>query len=194
VLRPQVASGLQRLRTARPRPIVHGDLKCAKVLVEDDGDGAVIADFGLARAVREAGGGCAGAASDGGAASAAQRGRAARIVYISPPEVLADPRAPRGPPVDVYAKGVVLYEMTTGRAAFVGMRQHEVVSSVLAGGRPSIPRGVRREVTALIEDCWAQATADRPTAELVVARLNVVIRQLAVADTLRTTTVTADSL
>lgn len=182
---PQVASGLQRLHAAQPLPIVHGDLKCANVLLEDDGEGAVIADFGLARAVREAG---------GGAADEEQRGSAALTVAISPPEVLRDVRAPRGPPVDVYALGVVIYEMVAGRAAFVGMRQHEVIRCVLEGRRPPIPASVRSEVAALISDCWAQEASDRPTAGAVVARVNEVIRQLAAADTLLTTAVAADTL
>jgi serine/threonine-protein kinase len=185
----QVASGLQRLHTAQPRPIVHGDLKCANVLIEDNGDGAVIADFGLARAVREAGGGYA----EGGA-DAEQRGSGALTVAISPPEVLTDPRAPRAPAVDVYAMGVVLYEMVTGRTAFAGMRQHEVVRSVLGGGRPIMPPSVHSDVAALITDCWAQEAADRPTAGQVVARLSCIIKQLAAADTLLTTTVAGDTL
>ncbi len=188
-----MASGLQRLHSAHPRPIVHGDLKCANVLIEDDGDGAVIADFGLARAVL----GASGCGADGGGASssvAEQRGSGALTVSISPPEVLADPRAPRDPPVDIYAFGVVLYEMATGRTAFVGMRQHEVISSVLAGGRPAIPPTVRSEVSALIQDCWAQEADDRPPAGQVVARLNAIIKQLVGADTLLTTTVAADTL
>jgi eukaryotic-like serine/threonine-protein kinase len=164
---------------------VHGDLKCANVLIEDNGDGAVIADFGLARAVRQAG---------GGSAETAQRGSSALTVTISPPEVLADPRAPRGPPVDVYAMGVVLYEMATGRTAFAGMRQHEVISSVLGGGRPVIPTSVHSDVAALIAVCWAQEAGARPTASQVVTRLNSVIKQLATVDTLLTTSVTADTL
>ena len=187
----QVATGLQRLHTAQPHPIVHGDLKCANVLIEDNGDGAVIADFGLARAVREAGGGSTAAAAD---MEQQQRGSGALTVVISPPEVLADPRAPRGPPVDLYAMGIVLYEMVTGRTAFAGMRQHEVISSVRSGGRPVIPPSVRADVAALIADCWAQDADARPTASQVVTRLNAIIKQLAAVDTLLTTTVAADTL
>jgi serine/threonine protein kinase len=187
---PQVASGLQRLHSAQPHPIVHGDLKSANVLIEDNGEGAVIADFGLARAVRQAGGGGTAAAGD----TKQQRGSGALTVTISPPEVLADPRAPRGPAVDVYAMGVVLYEIVTGRIAFAGMRQHEVIRCVLEGGRPGIPHSLHSHVAALITDCWAQDADARPTASQVVARLNAVIKQLAAADTLLTATVAADTL
>jgi hypothetical protein len=69
------------------------------------------------------------------------------------------------------------------------MRQHEAISSVMAGGRPVIPSSVNSDVAALIQDCWAQEAGDRPTAGQVVARLNAVIKQLAAADTLLTTTV-----
>jgi serine/threonine protein kinase len=170
---------------------VHGDLKCANVLLEDDGDGAVIADFGLARAVRESSSGDNGSANT---QEQQQRSSGALTVAISPPEVLADPRAPRGPPVDVYAMGIVLYEMVTGRTAFAGMRQHEVISSVRAGGRPLIPPSVCSDVAALIKDCWAQEPGDRPAAAQVVAQLNAIIRQMAAADTLLTTAVAADTL
>jgi serine/threonine protein kinase len=183
----QVASGLQRLHTAQPDPIVHGDVKCANVLIEDDGKGAVIADFGLARAVRDAGG-----MSSSGDVRGVAGG--ALTVSISPPEVLRDTRAPRGPPVDVYALGIVLHEMMTGRAAYTGMRKHEVVRCVLEGGRPPVPPGMREDVSCLIRDCWAQEAADRPTAGEVVARLTTVIKQLAGADALLTTTVATDTL
>jgi serine/threonine protein kinase len=155
------------------------------VLIEDNGDGAVIADFGLARAVREAGGGSTAATAAG---TVPHRSSGALTVAISPPEVLADPRAPRGPPVDLYAMGIVLYEMVTGRTAFAGMRQHELISSVRSGGRPVIPSSVHSDISALITDCWAQEPGDRPTAGQMVARLNAVIKQLAAADTLLTTT------
>jgi hypothetical protein len=90
--------------------------------------------------------------------------------------------------------GVVLYEMVTGRTAFSGMRQHEVISSVRSGGRPAIPHSVHSDVAALISDCWAQEAGARPTASQVVTRLNAMIKQLAAASTLMTSTVAGDSL
>jgi Tol biopolymer transport system component len=121
----QVAEALEE---AHERGIVHRDLKPANVKVAPDGEVKVL-DFGLAKAY----------ASDAGPGSSpdlsqsptlAQTGTAAGVIlgtaaYMSPEQA-------RGKPVDrradVWAFGVVLYEMLTGHAPFAG----ETVTDVLA--------------------------------------------------------------
>ncbi len=44
----QVVCGMCYLHGRKPSPIVHGDLKCSNLLIENDGSSVVIADFGLA--------------------------------------------------------------------------------------------------------------------------------------------------
>jgi serine/threonine protein kinase len=61
------------LHERKPSPVLHGDLKAANILLEDDGRRCVIADFGLAGWAHEQG------------SQAAKRG--ALTLAIAPPEV-----------------------------------------------------------------------------------------------------------
>jgi serine/threonine protein kinase len=72
----QVASGMTYLHSRTPAPVLHGDLKTANLLLENDGLSIVIADFGLAGWLKGVG---------GPISQAAQAG--AHTVIISPPEV-----------------------------------------------------------------------------------------------------------
>ncbi|MCC6538667.1 MAG: protein kinase, partial [Bryobacterales bacterium] len=101
----QLAAGLDAAHAAG---IVHRDFKPANVILtprrgSDAGERAVITDFGLSR-VYEA---------DGQTASVALIGTPA---YMAPEQI--DGSAPSGPAVDIYALGVVLYEMITGALPF----------------------------------------------------------------------------
>ncbi len=165
----KVAGGVDRLHTSSP-PLVHGDLKAGNVLLEDDGMGAVVCDFGCSTEQQGAGGGTVGL-----------------TVSISPPEVLTHPRAPRGPAVDVYAFGILLLEMVTGLPAFQRLTATQVMQVVMRGQRPHIPPHVQPEVAAIICDCWAQQPSQRPSMGQVVQRLHGVVQSLAAAHTLNTT-------
>jgi serine/threonine protein kinase len=44
----QVASGMAYLHSRRPSPVLHGDLKTANLLIDNDASTLVIADFSLA--------------------------------------------------------------------------------------------------------------------------------------------------
>jgi serine/threonine protein kinase len=189
----QVATAIETLHNAQPHPIVHGDLKCGNVLLEDDGLGAVVSDFGLARAVRELvmpGGisGTGGTSMVSGVSAVSSMSSGAFTLTISPPEVLRNPREARAPSADVYAFAIVLLEMMQGRLAYAGMTPSQVASVVLGGQRPPLPPNLHPSISALIQDCWAQASAARPTFTSVVARLQEVVNELAAQETTTTTT------
>ncbi len=135
------------------RNMIHGDLKCSNLLIDNDGRSVVITDFGLSVMTGEA----------------VRSG--ALTVQISPPEVLLDPRAPRTDSGDVYAFGIVLLEIMTGRPAYPGMNRDMVKRFVLEGRRPSIPESIPAEVQALIRSCWAEAPTARPTFHIIVGML-----------------------
>lgn len=80
------------------RGVVHRDLKPENVLVDEDGRTAVI-DYGVARSIAAVGGARAG------------RGRViGTLAYMSPERVRGEPGDVRA---DVYALGVILYELIT---------------------------------------------------------------------------------
>ena len=109
---------LDALAAAHRLGLVHRDVKPANVLIDTDGR-ARITDFGLARAVNES----ASAPDDGDHGQPRlPRSRA--------------PLARRGDPAtDVYAAGVMLFEMVTGRHPFTGESAIDIASAARARGR-----------------------------------------------------------
>ncbi|WP_320668497.1 Stk1 family PASTA domain-containing Ser/Thr kinase [Patulibacter defluvii] len=99
----QISQVLDALRYAHRRGLVHRDIKPQNVLVGQDGD-LKVADFGIARAVDDL-----------------QMTQTGMIVgtahYLSPEQASGQNITPAA---DLYAVGVVLFEMLTGRLPFDG--------------------------------------------------------------------------
>ncbi len=101
----QMAAGLAAAHRAG---VVHRDFKSANVvLVPSDGQGerTVVTDFGLARSV------------EGGEGLSTGLGMVGTSAYMAPEQVEGGEVTPAA---DIYALGVVLYEMVTGVKPFVG--------------------------------------------------------------------------
>ena len=143
---------LSGLGYAHSRGIVHRDLKPENVMVTSTG-GVKIADFGLAKVLQEGAGSPL-------TVSGTTMGTPA---YMAPEQALA---TDVGPPADLYAVGVLAYEMFSGNVPFRGsdvpmaiMLQHlnEPVPP-LASKRPDLDPGV----CAWVERMLAKAPEDRP--------------------------------
>lgn len=101
---------------AHQQGIVHRDLKPANILVAGDGQ-PKITDFGLAKQL----------ADDGGHTRTGQIMGTPR--YMAPEQAFGDINA-IGPAADIYAMGVILFEMLTGRTPFLSTNVHEILDRV----------------------------------------------------------------
>src|SRR5262249_19263026 len=100
------ASGLSALHRVA---VVHRDLKPENLVLTPDGELKIV-DLGLARPF-----GAIGGATGGGSASSYGHAVGGSVAYASPEALRARPVSPRS---DLYALGVVLYEVATGRHPF----------------------------------------------------------------------------
>jgi serine/threonine-protein kinase len=126
----QVARGLT---CAHEAGIVHRDLKPANLMLLPDGTVKIL-DFGLAK-VRDL------TATDAGR-------RMGTAAYMAPEQILGKESDERA---DLWALGVVLYEMLTGRRPFSG--DHELsIARAIVQDEPVRPSALRDEVTEWAED------------------------------------------
>jgi serine/threonine protein kinase len=74
---------------------------------------------------------------------------------------------------DVFAFGMIVYEIAAGRSAFpVDLSHWQIAFRLLVmNERPEFPEFVRPAVRALIEDCWASDPDERPSFVEIVDRL-----------------------
>jgi eukaryotic-like serine/threonine-protein kinase len=158
------------LAYAHGRGIVHRDIKPENVLLSHGG--AVVADFGIAKAIS--------AAVDGPMDSAHHPSTLTAVgtslgtpAYMAPEQAsgdLVDHRA------DLYALGVVGYEMLAGRAPFEGRNAQQLLSAQVT----QLPEPVERRratappaLAALVMRLLEKHPADRPqSADEVVAALD----------------------
>ena len=66
---------------------------------------------------------------------------------------------------EVYAYGVLAYEILTNKKPFDDMTQFQRMQKITNGERPEIPDNFLETVKKLIEDCWDQDPKKRPTFE-----------------------------
>jgi hypothetical protein len=76
--------------------------------------------------------------------------------------------------VDVYAYGILLYEIWHFDPPFADLEAHEVEKYVLEGGRPEVDwKSTPEPLVRLIDSCWAQKAKERPTFEAVARSLRL---------------------
>jgi len=136
-----VAQVAQGLAYAHEHGIIHRDVKPSNIMVGRDGH-VKITDFGIARM-----------------ASAAVRTQTGMVLgspkYMSPEQVmgkLADQRS------DIFSLGVMLYEMLTGQAPFVGENVNAIMYQTL-NSIPAPPGSLNPQVPDMLNFIVAKALA-----------------------------------
>ncbi|KAJ7741397.1 kinase-like domain-containing protein, partial [Mycena maculata] len=156
-----IANGLQYIHSSG---IVHGDLRGANVLIDDEPK-ACIADFGLTQL------------SD---FSLKHGGERAGSLHWMAPELI-DPDSFGVQPLpsfasDVYAFGCVCVELYTGQPPFTNISDVKVISMIMAGRHPEWPFSTNPIMTnalwQLVIECRGRDYAARPAIEDIVQRLS----------------------
>lgn len=146
------------LAHAHRRSVVHRDIKPQNILVDGESGRSLVTDFGIART------------SDAGSltATGVVLGTAS---YLAPEQVTGDPVDHRA---DIYALGVMAYELLAGRTPFEGANATAIIMRRLAGPptpieevRPEVPR----DLAAVVARCLQGDPAHRfqDASELVAA-------------------------
>lgn len=136
---------LEGLAAAHQAGFVHRDIKPENVLISDDGR-VKVADFGLARALSTS------------RSKATQGMIIGTVAYLSPEQVErgdADGRS------DVYAAGILLFEMVTGEVPHAGESPLAVAYQHVHADVPA-PSAVRRGIPAEIDALVVRATRRDP--------------------------------
>ncbi|QRN95813.1 protein kinase [Archangium violaceum] len=166
---------LGALAAAHAEGVIHRDLKPGNIFVVLESNGSEyvkVLDFGLAKQ---------GAAPN----SATPQTRASMIVgtpeYMAPEQACGQPVSPR---TDLYAVGIIMFEMLTGRLPFRGDSPMQVAIMQVQAQPPapsSLVDGLPAELDALILRMLAKDADQRPVSADAVAReLKGIAKMLAV--------------
>ncbi len=126
--------------------VIHRDIKPENILLSEGH--ALVADFGIARALR-----------------GTDRGEAGSPAYLSPEQAtggVVDARA------DIYSLGAVLYEMLLGEPPFTGATPQAVIARAITES-PRPLRNVRPSVSVAVEALTLRALARAPEERFMTA-------------------------
>jgi serine/threonine-protein kinase len=150
------------LAYAHERGIVHRDIKPDNVLLS--GGAAMVTDFGVAKALSTSSNVEHGGVTSLGIALGTP-------AYMSPEQASADPAVDHR--ADVYAFGVLAYELLAGQPPFSGRTPQGLLAAHVTEApeplhkrRPSLPAGL----AALVMRCLEKRPADRPQAAAEIVR------------------------
>jgi serine/threonine-protein kinase len=152
------------LAAAHAKGIIHRDIKPANILYDEESGRALVSDFGIAAV-----------APSGERKDATKLTQTGMIVgtpqYMSPEQLLSEPVTEK---TDVYALGLLGYELLTGRGPFEATTPHELIAAHLRDTPRRLAEvrdDVDPELDNLIARCLDKDPAKRPAADEVARRL-----------------------
>jgi len=154
----EISSATYYLHT---RSIIHGDLTANNVLLVErtcsKGYVTKVTDFGLARVL------------DNGA-SGIMTATMGTVTYM-PPELFQLAGCSVTKKVDVYAFGVILWQLCSGQQPFDGLQPTQVVIMVAQGATLDMPAGVPDSITNMFQLCTTRKPSLRPGFERILPEL-----------------------
>ncbi|KAG8903468.1 hypothetical protein FRB99_003246 [Tulasnella sp. 403] len=142
------------------RGMIHGDIKASNILVSPDIH-ALLCDFGLSRMINVA---------------TATGLKGAGTTRWQAPELWKD--SPKGFTTDIYAFGITIYEVLSGRVPYDHLHDSGIFLAVMERGErpPKDPRSSLTgesydELWVTAEWCWQTQPEKRPSISGVIARL-----------------------
>lgn len=153
----QLAAGIaDGLSHAHAHGVLHRDVKPANVMVDIASRRVKVGDFGLARLADHA---------------RTRTGLVLGTPAFMAPELLAG--SPAHPGSDLYAFGVLLFQLLTGRLPFEGASMGELLRAIATGAPASLHElrpGTPPRLSALVDGLLAHSPIDRPAGAAEVAQ------------------------
>ena len=157
-----VADGMHYLHQRSP-PIIHRDLKSHNIFITETAPGKYIAkigDWGSARAVALSG-------------SKSMTHGVGTACWLSP-EVINNAHFSKAS--DVYAFGMILWEVHTRQEIYEGLSAAQIIAKVAHENlRPNIPRDC--PWSKIMSQCWKQDPSHRPSFETILSTLSKLLHK-----------------